>query len=327
MQTKKAVIEALRLTDGAAKTLNKTILRTIDTARSEMIRAGVAESIAKSDIPLVQDAVVTFCLYKMDDEAQREANWSAFEYQLDCLRKSSNVGAPAEEEIDMETVKELREQIAALQEQINALAQIKSVGTGLDLAEETGELTNTAQGEKGDKGDPFTYEDFTAEQLAALKGEKGDKGDPGEQGPQGEKGDKGDDGYSPTPPSYIVDKPEGSSPVSGNVVQVGSFTNTDGAEYGIFEFYYRTSALPNADAMKEYLCTPLLDNYTIFDFIDGTGVTSNGFIISNGRTDGTNRVIIQQFSKNRKAVSLRSYGDLTAQTALLKIKFIGTKNA
>ena len=32
---------------------------------------------------------------------------------------------------------------------------------------------------KGDKGDPFTYDDFTPEQLAGLKGEKGDKGDAG----------------------------------------------------------------------------------------------------------------------------------------------------
>ena len=30
---------------------------------------------------------------------------------------------------------------------------------------------------KGEKGDPFEYEDFTEEQLAALKGEKGDPGD------------------------------------------------------------------------------------------------------------------------------------------------------
>lgn len=29
---------------------------------------------------------------------------------------------------------------------------------------------------KGDKGEPFTYEDFTAEQLAALKGDKGEPG-------------------------------------------------------------------------------------------------------------------------------------------------------
>lgn len=33
------------------------------------------------------------------------------------------------------------------------------------------------RGEKGDKGNPFKYEDFTAEQLANLKGAKGDKGD------------------------------------------------------------------------------------------------------------------------------------------------------
>lgn len=32
------------------------------------------------------------------------------------------------------------------------------------------------QGLKGDKGDPFRYEDFTPEQLAALKGPKGDDG-------------------------------------------------------------------------------------------------------------------------------------------------------
>lgn len=56
------------------------------------------------------------------------------------------------------------------------------------------------QGPKGDKGDAFTYSDFTAEQLVALKGEKGDtgaqgpKGDTGDIGPQGPKGEKGDTG-------------------------------------------------------------------------------------------------------------------------------------
>ena len=38
------------------------------------------------------------------------------------------------------------------------------------------------KGDKGDKGDAFRYEDFTADQLAALKGEKGDKGDKGDIG-------------------------------------------------------------------------------------------------------------------------------------------------
>lgn len=38
------------------------------------------------------------------------------------------------------------------------------------------------QGEPGPKGDPFRYEDFTPEQLQALKGPKGDKGEDGRDG-------------------------------------------------------------------------------------------------------------------------------------------------
>lgn len=42
------------------------------------------------------------------------------------------------------------------------------------------------KGEKGDKGDPFTWDDLTAEQKKELTGPKGDKGD---------KGDTGEIGY------------------------------------------------------------------------------------------------------------------------------------
>ena len=56
------------------------------------------------------------------------------------------------------------------------------------------EWVASLKGPKGDKGDPFTYSDFTPEQLAALKGPKGDKGIRGEVGPKGEKGDKGPKG-------------------------------------------------------------------------------------------------------------------------------------
>lgn len=38
------------------------------------------------------------------------------------------------------------------------------------------------QGEPGPKGEPFRYEDFTPEQLQALKGPKGDKGEDGRDG-------------------------------------------------------------------------------------------------------------------------------------------------
>lgn len=40
-------------------------------------------------------------------------------------------------------------------------------------------------GPQGPKGDPFTYADFTEEQLKALTGPKGDKGDIGPEGPIG----------------------------------------------------------------------------------------------------------------------------------------------
>lgn len=58
---------------------------------------------------------------------------------------------------------------------------------------EPGEKGDTgAAGATGAKGDPFTYSDFTAEQLAALKGAQGEKGDKGDKGETGAKGDKGD---------------------------------------------------------------------------------------------------------------------------------------
>lgn len=50
---------------------------------------------------------------------------------------------------------------------------------------------NGIQGDKGDKGDPFTYNDFTPEQLESLKGPKGDKGKDGINGKDGKDGENG----------------------------------------------------------------------------------------------------------------------------------------
>lgn len=58
-------------------------------------------------------------------------------------------------------------------------------------------------GAQGPKGDPFTYADFTPEQLEGLRGPqgpkgdtgaKGDKGETGAQGPKGETGERGPQG-------------------------------------------------------------------------------------------------------------------------------------
>ena len=63
---------------------------------------------------------------------------------------------------------------------------------------DTGETGATGpEGPQGPKGDPFTYSDFTPEQLEALQGpqgEQGPQGPQGETGPQGPKGDTGDTG-------------------------------------------------------------------------------------------------------------------------------------
>lgn len=55
---------------------------------------------------------------------------------------------------------------------------------------------------EGPKGDPFTYEDFTPEQLEALRGPEGPQGPQGIQGPQGPQGIQGERGYQGLPFVY-----------------------------------------------------------------------------------------------------------------------------
>ena len=88
-ELEKAVASALRLSDKAAEKLLPTIQRNILTARSELIRTGVSSVLAKGNNVLVEDAVITFCMYKMDDASMQDKHWNAFVYQCDNLRKSS----------------------------------------------------------------------------------------------------------------------------------------------------------------------------------------------------------------------------------------------
>ena len=76
------------------------------------------------------------------------------------------------------------------------------------------------QGIQGKNGEPFTYSDFTEEQLAKLKGPKGDQGEKGEKGEPGLQGEKGDPGT--TSYSELTDKP-----VINNVVLKGNKTLDD----------------------------------------------------------------------------------------------------
>ncbi len=103
-----AVADALRLGKNAAEKLLSVIQRNIEIARLELIRAGVSEELAQSDHALVEDAVITFCLYKMDSDSMQEKHWSAFQYQEDNLRKSTI--ELTEDETEDETEEETTEE-------------------------------------------------------------------------------------------------------------------------------------------------------------------------------------------------------------------------
>ena len=81
----------------------------------------------------------------------------------------------------------------------NAAAQVvnKADITYVDKAIEDIKLT---PGPKGDKGDAFTYDDFTPEQLAALKGADGKDGQNGKDGVDGQNGKDGVDGQDGATP-------------------------------------------------------------------------------------------------------------------------------
>ena len=108
-------------------------------------------------------------------------------------------------------------------------------------------------------------------------------------------------------------------------MQLGTVSD-GGTQYTLYKFLFRTDALPN-NTSKVFNLSTLLDNYTIYDWTDISGFISNGHMLSSGRTDNTNNVcIIQQASKNNKQITLCTYADISEQTALLKVEFLGTKN-
>ena len=95
------------------------------------------------------------------------------------------------------------------------------------------------KGPKGDKGDAFTYSDFTAEQLVSLKGEKGDTGPKGDTGSQGPKGDPGDSVHSDwnqndeTAPDYVKNRPFYTKTMETVIVEESTVTFAlDGRSYG-----------------------------------------------------------------------------------------------
>lgn len=77
--------------------------------------------------------------------------------------------------------------MAVTSKKVNAGDEIQAADHNA-LVDDVAALDKTAA--KGEKGDPFTYDDFTEEQLEGLKGPQGN---PGKQGKPGDDGEDGKD--------------------------------------------------------------------------------------------------------------------------------------
>lgn len=70
--------------------LDSDIQDTIDAARAEMLRAGVSESVANSELDIVEMALKTYCMYVYaNDSKMSEGYFKSWQYQLDNIRKST----------------------------------------------------------------------------------------------------------------------------------------------------------------------------------------------------------------------------------------------
>lgn len=69
--------------------LDAEIADVVTSARQELVRAGVNETIANSDREIVQTAIKTYALqYYTSDVKEADRYGESFRYQCDCLRKS-----------------------------------------------------------------------------------------------------------------------------------------------------------------------------------------------------------------------------------------------
>jgi len=84
----RAIADELRLSDKASESLLPTIQRNIESARSELIRSGISETLMQTNVSLVGDCIICWVLSRMGDESDREWYLDVFRNQQENLRKS-----------------------------------------------------------------------------------------------------------------------------------------------------------------------------------------------------------------------------------------------
>ena len=98
------------------------------------------------------------------------------------------------------------------------------------------------KGDTGNTGDAFTFDDFTPEQLASLKGATGDTGATGSKGDKGDKGDTGAKG----------DTGQGSDEEAGWKLPVDKIQTTTILPTGVSKGYRVAICTSSVMAIKEY---------------------------------------------------------------------------
>ena len=136
-------------------------------------------------------------------------------------------------------------------------------------------------GTQGPKGDPFTYADFTQEQLNSLKGSKGDPGKDGAAAGFGIPTATIDDAYG-TPSVTIT-----TSGTNAEKVFNFEFKNLKGRP-GIngknaheIKFYQITQEVSDADALKS-------EDNLVFNCVVPTATADNPFATPSTAGDGSN---------------------------------------
>lgn len=123
-------------------------------------------------------------------------------------------------------------------------------------------------GAQGPKGDPFTYADFTEEQLEALRGPqglqgvpgeqgpKGEKGEPGTQGPQGEQGPQGDPGLVELDTSLTADGKAADAKAAGDFIRSRKISLTLSLAASGWSGGTQTVAAPGVTADNDIILAP-----------------------------------------------------------------------
>ena len=136
-------------------------------------------------------------------------------------------------------------------------------------------------GTQGPKGDPFTYADFTQEQLNSLKGSKGDPGKDGAAAGFGIPTATIDDAYG-TPSVTIT-----TSGTNAEKVFNFEFKNLkgkpgiNGKNASEIKFYQITQEVSDADALK-------IEDNLVFNCVVPTATADNPFATTGTAGDGSN---------------------------------------